>query len=250
MSMLRSRCPNVLLALVFAVLLLFASALPSFAQDQETSMGSITVDLSGDGSDGSQAALSDGTVTLYCVATVDWSDGGRYDVSKGQFADSSVVADIPGMSKKELDDRNATLATSLEKEAATRGLEPMAKADIKSQKAEFPQLPEGLYLLCQSKSSSSNKKMNSFLLSVPNAEGKLDVVARPKKGTSTASKKSGSNAAKSSTSGASGSSGAVTSSNSQVPTTGDASMGWTALAAVGLGVMGAGLFLGWRKQER
>lgn len=160
-----------------ATALCFALAGVAYAE-QET--GSITLKLGGETKE--QAALVGGKIALYCVATVDRSGGARFDVSKGQFANAEVVANIPNMSTAQLDEQNASISAELEKQAKSSGLAPLMSASINQGSVTFSPVSEGLYLLVQTELSQGNRKMNTFLLSVPDKNGQLNIVAQPKSG--------------------------------------------------------------------
>jgi hypothetical protein len=86
------------------------------------------------------------------------------------------------MTKKELDDSNFRIASSLEAEISKSDVQPLKTTDVTGGKASFSAVEEGLYLVVQSASSKDGQRMSAFLLSVPNDAGELDVVCRPKPG--------------------------------------------------------------------
>lgn len=182
--------------------------------------GSITLDLSGSSADGS-GGLVGGSVALYHVAGVNVQDGAHYDIGAGQFAESKTAAKIPELDAKRLDAENATLAQELADEAAQRGAKPSATASIESKRAAFPALKPGLYLLVQAEASEGGRGIRPFLLSVPDAQGTLDVVARPKPGLTEATEAPERNGRASSTS-------RTTSATSRrsTPLTADPSVAW------------------------
>ncbi|MBR3326391.1 MAG: hypothetical protein IKG22_03610 [Atopobiaceae bacterium] len=150
------------------------------ANAYEEKMGSIIMYMSND--DEGTDRLEDGEIALYRVASVSHVGRGGYDVSGGQFASSPTVADIPNMSKQELDRQNAKIAAILEQEALTQGIEPMEVSPIAGGFVDFPEVPEGLYLLFQTVLSEDGRKVNPFLMSVPDENGEYVIDARPKPG--------------------------------------------------------------------
>lgn len=138
--------------------------------------GSITLELREDDE------LTGGKIALYCVAIANHTGRTYYDVSAGQFASSPAVANIPTMSKEELEEQNSAIATALENEARAQKIEPLEVVEVDGGLAEFSDVPEGLYLLFQTELSEDDRKMNCFLMSIPDDEGELLVVARPKFG--------------------------------------------------------------------
>lgn len=149
------------------------------AVDAKKTDCSITLKL-GDGSGDARADMVGGTIALYHVASL--TSEGVYDIADGAFADSPTAAPIPGLDSAELDSQNAELAAALEKEALLGSASPVASVGIAGGKVTFSDIPVGLYLLCQPTLSQGDRKMTPFLLSVPDADGKYDVVCEPKKG--------------------------------------------------------------------
>ena len=151
---------------------------------KQPAVGSITLLLT-ESNESSASPMEGGKIALYRVATVDTSHGAAYDVLAGQFASSAVVEKIPSMTKKELDDYNFRIASSLEAELAERDAKPLQTANVAGGKASFSAVEEGLYLVVQAATSKDGQRMSAFLLSVPNDAGELDVVCRPKPGVPT-----------------------------------------------------------------
>lgn len=145
-------------------------------------MGSITLHIKSTG--GSGYTMKGGQMSLYLVAAVSGRDTGdlAYDVANGQFPTSQAVQNIPNMTKQELDAQNANISKSLVQEIASSKVTPLETVDIKDNTAVFSSVEEGLYLLVQSKLSTGRRKVNAFLMSVPNDEGELNVEGNPKPG--------------------------------------------------------------------
>ena len=141
--------------------------------------GSITLEMGGTGS---STPMSGGTIVLYRVAGVSSEGGAHYDVSAGQFASSTVVADISSMDQKKLDEQNESLAQTLSAEAKSNSIDPLQAVSIVEGKASFMDVAVGLYLLVQTETSTDGRMMGPFIMSVPNGEGALDVIAKPKSG--------------------------------------------------------------------
>lgn len=132
--------------------------------------------------DGKDMPLNGGSLALYTVATVRIENGYVYDVSEGKFASVSGVSSIPGMTAAQLEAQNPALAKAMEAAAATLKAEPDAVAAIKNGKATFAGLKAGLYLIAQKDNSDGARKINAFLISIPDAEGSYNVEAAPKNG--------------------------------------------------------------------
>ena len=124
--------------------------------------------------------LVGGSIALYTLATVKVDNGYMFDVASGKFADVEEVQGIPSMDSAALNEVNATLARSLEALAGDR--EADASATIENGEAVFTNLTPGLYLLIQPELSEGERKMNPFLLSIPDANGDYEVTAKPKPG--------------------------------------------------------------------
>lgn len=168
-----------LVALLATTCLSFA--LPSRAAwADQGGMGSITLTLKNRNND---VALKSGIISLYRVATIDWSgDGPRYDVSGGQFAGASAAADIADLTQEELDEQNEPITNRLVRYAITNDIDPIISCAVTSDSVvRFAELDMGLYLVRQTKLSQDRLTMNPFLMSVP-FEGQMDVVAYPKPG--------------------------------------------------------------------
>ena len=129
---------------------------------------------------GKSKELKGGEISLYTIATVKVEDGYKFDVTTGKFADEEGVAKIPSMTSKELSKANFDLAKKLETPAAK------VKADsteaIDNGKVSFTGLKPGLYLIVQTKLSEGNRKVNSFLVSIPDEEGSYQISGEPKAG--------------------------------------------------------------------
>lgn len=133
---------------------------------------SITLSLGKD--KGTSKELKDGEISLYNVASVKVEDGYKFDVSSGKFADIAGVAEM--ISKEEFSD----LAKKLEDPAAK--VKEDSKEPITGDDITFEGLKPGLYLIVQNKLSKGDRKINSFLISIPDEDGKYQVNAEPKIG--------------------------------------------------------------------
>ena len=144
-------------------------------------VGSITLLLTGE-ANGSGATMTGGKISLYCVASVNREDphDHYYDVLGGQFASCEAVAGIRSMNKQELDAQNPAISAALDKEVADKGVEPLQTVAISDGKASFSKVEEGLYLIVQTELSDAQREVRPFVMSVPNEQGELDVVATPK----------------------------------------------------------------------
>lgn len=146
-------------------------------------VGYITLLLTGE-ANGSGATMTGGKISLYRVASINREDPDNhfYDVSGGQFASSEAVAGIRTMSKQQLDAQNPTISETLEKEVTAKGIEPLQTVAIADGEVSFPKVEEGLYLVMQTELSDAQRKVQSFIISVPDEQGELGVVATPKPG--------------------------------------------------------------------
>ena len=124
--------------------------------------------------------LVGGSIALYTLATVKVDNGYVFDVAAGKFADVEAVQGIPSMNSAALNEVNATLARSLEALAGDR--EADATVAIENGQVKFSNLTPGLYLLIQPVLSEGEKKMNPFILSIPDVNGDYEVTAKPKPG--------------------------------------------------------------------
>ena len=124
--------------------------------------------------------MTDGSISVYTVATVKAENGYVFDISTGKFAGSSAVREIESMDSADLEERNAAIATALEKEA--KRVEADSTAMISDGRASFTDLTPGLYLVIQESLSEGNRKINPFLISIPDAEGSYAIEASPKNG--------------------------------------------------------------------
>ena len=145
--------------------------------------GSITLLLTSEAY-GSGATMTGGRISLYCVASVNREDphDRYYDVLGGQFASCEAVAGIRSMDKQELDAQNPAISAALDKEAADKSVEPLQTVAIVDGEASFPKVEEGLYLIVQTEPSDAQREVQPFVMSVPNEQGELHVVATPKPG--------------------------------------------------------------------
>ena len=143
--------------------------------------GSITLTFA---SDDGGPELVGGKLAIYCVATEGYDENGQkvFDVSSGQFASSQTVSVIPGITQESLDQQNREIAEALEAQARAKSLQPLMTASVQSGKAVFSPLERGLYLISQSELSERDEKANTFLMTVPGVDGRLDVVSKPKHG--------------------------------------------------------------------
>ena len=124
--------------------------------------------------------LVGGSIAIYTLATVKVDNGYVFDVAGGKFADVEAVQGIPSMDSAALNEVNATLARSLEAMAGDR--EADATVAIENGQVTFTNLTPGLYLLIQAELSEGDRKMNPFILSVPDVNGDYEVTAKPKPG--------------------------------------------------------------------
>lgn len=211
-------------------------------------VGSITLHIASTG--GSGSALTGGKISLYRVAKVGSTEQGElaYDVAGGQFATSAAAANIPGMTKEQLDAQNANISKELVQQIASGNVQALQTVDIANGEARFPMVEEGLYLLVQTQLSNGERKVNAFLMSVPNADGELNVEGRPKPGaagTGGVRQKS-----KSTQNTATASAPNPTQLRLRVPTTGDILIVFMPLVAVGLALVLAGTSLGRRSSHK
>ncbi len=125
--------------------------------------------------------LVGGTIALYKVAGVHQKPL-YFDVSRGQFAGSDTVKDIPGMNSQKLEEQNSAIAQKLEKETNENAVVPLSQKKIENGQVKFEGLTPGLYFLVQSELSEGQRKMNPFLLSIPDQSGSDDPVLKPKPG--------------------------------------------------------------------
>ncbi len=136
---------------------------------------------------GKSKELKGGEISLYTVATVKEEDGYIFDVTTGKFAGVEGVSEIPKLLEADEDEEisiqlknNSDLAKKLETPAAK------AKADstkeIADGKVSFTGLKPGLYLIVQTKLSEGDRKVNSFLVSIPDEEGNYQIEGDPKAG--------------------------------------------------------------------
>lgn len=175
------------LALLVAGLSPVALAWANEGQAFEGPMGSVSLVL-GDGSGDAESDMVGGTVALYRIASVN-QETMRFDLSGGQFADEADgplgLSRIVQMDTEELDAENEAYSEALELLVEQKGIEPYAIVGIAGGKADFSEVPQGLFLVTQPDKSQGERKMNAFILSVPDEEGALDVIAKPKSGIDT-----------------------------------------------------------------
>ena len=129
---------------------------------------------------GKPIEMKGGELSLYTVASVKEENGYHFDVTTGKFADAEGVSEIPSMTSEQLSKANFDLAQKLEGPAAK------VKADrseaITDGKVSFTGLRPGLYLIMQTKLSEGDRKVNSFLISIPDEEGSFEITGEPKPG--------------------------------------------------------------------
>ena len=124
--------------------------------------------------------MTDGSISIYTVATVKVENGYVFDTSAGKFPGSSAVEGIESLNSADLEEQNAAIATALEKEAESA--EADVTAMISDGSASFTDLTPGLYLVIQETLSEGNRKINPFLISIPDANGSYEIEAAPKNG--------------------------------------------------------------------
>ena len=130
--------------------------------------------------------LQGGELSLYTVASVKEENGYHFDVTTGKLADEEGVSEIPSMTSKELSKVNFELAQKLEKPAAK--VEADRSEKIVGGEVSFTGLKPGLYLIVQTKLSEGDRKVNSFLISIPDEEGNFQITGAPKPGVFTPEK--------------------------------------------------------------
>ena len=122
--------------------------------------------------------MTDGSISIYTVATVKVENGYVFDTSAGKFPGSSAVEGIESLNSADLEEQNAAIATALEKEAESA--EADVTAMISDGSVSFTDLTPGLYLVIQETLSEGNRKINPFLISIPDANGSYEIKAAPK----------------------------------------------------------------------
>ena len=135
---------------------------------------------------GESKELQGGELSLYTVASVKVENGYHFDVTNGKFADEEGVSGISSMTSKELSKVNFELAQKLEKQAAKAEADRCEK--IAGGEVSFTGLKPGLYLIVQTRLSEGERKVNSFLISVPDEEGNFRITGAPKPGVFTPEK--------------------------------------------------------------
>ena len=178
----RRKWMRVLLA-VFAAVLALSLRGPAVqaANAKDPEDGSITL-LLGEGADHRQNPLRGGVIALYRVASVHIGDERYYDAGQGQFAGSGKLSGLRAITQSELDRQNAALAEALAGEAKSGGIRPLSTAAVTDGKVYFSGLSVGLYLVTQLEDSEGGRRMNAFLISIPDAGGARELVAAPKPG--------------------------------------------------------------------
>ena len=121
-----------------------------------------------------------GELSLYTVATVKGEHGYYFDVTEGKFADVKGVSDIPSMATTQLSENNSSLAKAMEEKAAKVKADQTAK--IENGQVSFKDLSCGLYLIVQNKPSEGKLTVNSFLISIPDENGQVEIKGSPKVG--------------------------------------------------------------------
>ena len=168
-------------ALMLGLVLLAACALPAFATSANIKLtdghgnpntGSIHVNLY---DSTNNKALSGGELTVYRVAEVQRKNGNLSFEYCGDFDGCAI----------ELGDlTDSTLAGQLQ-EFLPANAEGIVQAVSNDGNVVFDDLELGLYLVVQTKASNGYKPVNSFLVSLPMAEGgqwNYEVDASPKVG--------------------------------------------------------------------
>ena len=142
--------------------------------------GSITVEFLD--ADGKKVTTKDGgSIALYRVAALEPSTGApRFDFTMGDFAKTTTVHEIASLTEQELMNQSERISASLMSEIAQGGYQPFATATIESSEARFTLVPEGLYLVCQRTTANGDAEMVPFMVTVPEADGSYEVMARPK----------------------------------------------------------------------
>lgn len=146
--------------------------------------GSITLSLKYK-EDGEAKDVKGGQVSLYTVATFEFTDGLISAVKGGQFVNDDEVSDILNKLKdkenseiNELLKANYEIAEDLEKSVAK--VKAVRDEKIENGAVSFKDLEPGLYLIVQTGLSEGDRKFNSFLISIPDEEGKFQIDGTPK----------------------------------------------------------------------
>lgn len=142
--------------------------------------GSITVEFLD--ADGKKVTTKDGgSIALYRVAALEPSSGSpRFDFTLGDVAKTTTVHEIASLTEQELMNQSERISASLMSEIVQGGYQPFATATIESSEARFTLVPEGLYLVCQRTTANEDTEMAPFMVTVPEADGSYEVMARPK----------------------------------------------------------------------
>ena len=123
--------------------------------------------------------MESGKLAIYLVGPAVYDDGDEvFDIGEGRFASEAAVQKIPDMDSAELEENNPSLSKALD--GAAGKLKPDAEEEIEGGKASFEDLTAGLYFVRQTQASDKGTKITSFLASIPDKEGNLNVVAEPK----------------------------------------------------------------------
>lgn len=145
--------------------------------DMETGSLQLTLTYS---ASGTVKKMQGGSIAIFLAAGAAYHDGKwSYDVRSGRFPSVLSGAGIEQMDSETLSSKNASLAASLEK--ACSNLQPDAAAKIQDGIVSFGNLKAGLYLVLQEESGEGHA-INPFLISIPDAEGNMNVTAKPKLG--------------------------------------------------------------------
>lgn len=154
-----------------------AGQVSAFDPDRED--GSITLTLQYKDS-GKSKNLVGGEISIYTAATAKTDQGFYFDVTEGKFAGIKDVAAIPSMDSKQLSKNNFSIAKTLEPAAVKLKADKTEK--ITEGKVSFTGLKPGLYLIVQTKLSEGDRKVNPFLISIPDEEGNFQIEGEPKPG--------------------------------------------------------------------
>ena len=165
-----------LAAVLLAVCLVVCCALPAFATSANIvlgRLGSLHVRLYDTHND---VPLRGGELTLYQVAAVKRTNGDLYFDYTGDFAGCDVV--LGDLSDSTLADRLVKYLPAVPTVATQQDVNEEGYAD-------FAKLPQGLYLVVQTKASHGYEAIKPFLVSTPLPDGNswiYDVDATPKVG--------------------------------------------------------------------
>lgn len=167
--------------LLLTVLLSVVSAVSVYAVqsiDLEKEDCSITLKMVFYGR-GEKYLMSGGEMSLYLVGPAAVGDTGYYfDTGSGRFAGTKEAKKISKMNSSELSKNNADLASALMKHTA--GMKADQTAVISKGEVSFKGLRPGLYLIAMTKADDTEATITPFLMSVPDADGNYNIVAKPK----------------------------------------------------------------------